>query len=43
VFRERTAGQSKMSGAIVAEAVGLVLRLRWQAIRRVLGQPRGDR
>jgi dolichol-phosphate mannosyltransferase len=43
VFRERTAGQSKMSGAIVAEAIGLVLRLRWQAIRRGLGRPRGDR
>jgi dolichol-phosphate mannosyltransferase len=43
VFRERTAGESKMSGAIVAEAIGLVLRLRWQAIRRGLGRPRGDR
>ena len=43
VFRERTAGQSKMSGAIVAEAIGLVLRLRWQAIRRGFGRPQGDR
>ena len=43
VFRERTAGQSKMSGAIVVEAIGLVLRLRWEAIRRGFGRPRGDR
>ncbi len=43
VFRERTAGQSKMSGAIVVEAIGLVLRLRWDAIRRGFGRPRGDR
>jgi dolichol-phosphate mannosyltransferase len=43
LFRERTAGQSKMSGAIVAEAIGLVLRLRWEAIRRGFGRRRGDR
>ncbi len=33
IFRERTAGASKMSGGIVREAVLLVLRLRWSAIR----------
>jgi dolichol-phosphate mannosyltransferase len=33
VFRERVAGASKMSGGIVAEALVLVLRLRWKAIR----------
>lgn len=43
VFRERTAGRSKMSGSIVAEAVGLVVRLRAQAIRRALIRRRGDR
>lgn len=32
-FRERVAGTSKMSGGIVAEAMLLVLRLRWGAIR----------
>jgi len=36
VFRERTAGASKMSGAIVREALLLVLRLRWRAIRDAL-------
>ena len=29
IFREREAGHSKMSGGIVFEAIGLVLRLRW--------------
>jgi dolichol-phosphate mannosyltransferase len=43
VFRERVAGTSKMTGSIVAEAVVLVLRLRWQAMVRRLGRPRGDR
>jgi len=43
VFRERVAGTSKMTGSIVAEAIVLVLRLRWQAIVRRLGRPRGDR
>ena len=33
VFRERVAGTSKMSGGIVREAMLLVLRLRWGAIR----------
>jgi dolichol-phosphate mannosyltransferase len=33
VFRERVAGRSKMSGGIVGEALGLVLRLRIEAIR----------
>ena len=32
-FRERVAGASKMSGGIVREAMLLVLRLRWNAIR----------
>lgn len=40
VFRERTMGESKMRGAIVAEAIRLVLRLRWQAVR---GGPSGGR
>ncbi len=43
LFRERTAGRSKMSGSIVTEAVVLVLRLRWQAIFRAVDRPRGDR
>jgi len=33
IFREREAGSSKMTGSIVGEALGLVLRLRLQAIR----------
>jgi dolichol-phosphate mannosyltransferase len=33
VFRERTAGTSKMTGGIVREAMLLVLKLRWNAIR----------
>jgi dolichol-phosphate mannosyltransferase len=33
IFRERVAGSSKMSGGIVGEALGLVLRLRMEAIR----------
>ena len=36
VFRERVAGSSKMSGGIVGEAMLLVLRLRWKAIRDAL-------
>jgi dolichol-phosphate mannosyltransferase len=32
-FRERVAGASKMSGGIVREAMLLVLRLRWNAMR----------
>jgi dolichol-phosphate mannosyltransferase len=43
VFRERTAGRSKMTGSIVVEAVGLVLRLRWQAIVWAFRRPRGER
>ena len=43
VFRERVAGTSKMTRSIVAEAIVLVLRLRWQAMVRRLGRPRGDR
>ena len=35
-FRERVAGSSKMSGGIVREAMLLVLRLRWNAIRDAL-------
>ncbi|MEO6058459.1 MAG: polyprenol monophosphomannose synthase [Candidatus Limnocylindria bacterium] len=33
IFRERVAGRSKMRGGIVGEALVLVLRLRWEAIR----------
>jgi len=40
VFRERVAGASKMSGGIVGEALGLVLRLRLEAIRDALRRPR---
>ena len=36
VFRERVVGTSKMSGGIVAEALLLVIRLRWNAIRDAL-------
>ena len=36
VFRERVAGASKMTGGIVREAMLLVLRLRWGAIRDTL-------
>jgi dolichol-phosphate mannosyltransferase len=36
VFRERTAGVSKMSGGIVREALFLVIRLRAQAVARGL-------
>lgn len=43
IFRERQAGRSKMSGAIVLEAVFLVLRLRGQAIARAVRGARGDR
>ena len=42
VFRERVAGTSKMNRSIVVEAIVLVLRLRWQAMVRRLGRPRGD-
>lgn len=37
VFRERVAGTSKMSGGIVREAMLLVLRLRWNAVRDAIG------
>ncbi len=37
IFRERVAGHSKMTGGIVREAMLLVLRLRWNAIRDALG------
>jgi dolichol-phosphate mannosyltransferase len=40
IFRERTAGTSKMSGNIVREALGLVLRLRLDAIREALRRRR---
>jgi dolichol-phosphate mannosyltransferase len=40
IFRERTAGSSKMSGGIVGEALGLVLRLRLEAIRDALRRTR---
>ena len=33
IFRERVAGSSKMTGSIVGEAVLMVLRLRWEALR----------
>ncbi len=35
-FRERVAGTSKMRGMIVGEAMLMVLRLRWEAIRAAL-------
>lgn len=41
IFRERVAGTSKMTGSIVREAIGLVLRLRWHALVRRLSRPRG--
>jgi len=37
-FRERAVGTSKMTGGIVREAMLLVLRLRWHAIRDALGR-----
>jgi dolichol-phosphate mannosyltransferase len=40
VFRERVAGSSKMSGGIVREALGLVLRLRFEAIRDAVRRTR---
>jgi dolichol-phosphate mannosyltransferase len=40
IFRERTAGSSKMSGGIIGEALGLVLRLRAEAIRDALRRGR---
>jgi dolichol-phosphate mannosyltransferase len=43
VFRERTAGSSKMRGAIVREAMRMVLRLRWQSMRSGLaGRERSE-
>jgi len=39
-FRERVVGSSKMSGGIVGEALGLVLRLRLEAIRDALRRTR---
>jgi dolichol-phosphate mannosyltransferase len=36
IFRERAAGHSKMTGSIVREALGLVVRLRLEAIRAAL-------
>jgi dolichol-phosphate mannosyltransferase len=38
VFRERVAGASKMTGGIVREALLLVLRLRWNAVREAFGR-----
>jgi len=40
IFRERVVGSSKMSGGIVGEALRLVLRLRWEAIRDALRRRR---
>jgi dolichol-phosphate mannosyltransferase len=40
-FRERVAGRSKMSGGIVREALLMVLRLRWQAMRQRIGPGAG--
>ena len=40
IFREREAGTSKMTGSIVGEALGLVLRLRLEAIRDALRRRR---
>ena len=40
VFRERVAGHSKMHGGIVREALLMVVRLRWDAIREALRRPR---
>ena len=40
IFRERVAGQSKMSGGIVREAMLIVLRLRWRAMMQRLGRGR---
>ena len=37
IFRERVAGRSKMTGGIVVEALLMVLRLRWEAIRHGIG------
>jgi dolichol-phosphate mannosyltransferase len=39
VFVDRTEGQSKMSGAIVREAIWMVWRLRFAAMRGRLGRP----
>lgn len=40
IFRERVAGSSKMSGGIIVEALRLVLRLRFEAIRDSLRRRR---
>jgi len=40
IFRERVAGRSKMRGGIVGEALLLVLRLRWEAMRDALRRSR---
>ena len=40
IFRERVAGQSKMSGGIVREAMLIVLTLRWRAMMQRLGRGR---
>ena len=40
IFRERVAGTSKMTGGIVGEALGLVLRLRLEAIRDAIRRRR---
>ncbi len=37
-FRERVAGYSKMTGGIVREALLLVVRLRWEAMRGTIGR-----
>jgi dolichol-phosphate mannosyltransferase len=37
-FRERVAGSSKMTGGIVREAMLLILKLRWGAIREAFGR-----
>jgi dolichol-phosphate mannosyltransferase len=41
VFRERVVGASKMTGGIVREALLLVLKLRWDAIREAFGRADG--
>jgi len=40
IFRERVAGSSKMSGGIIGEALGLVMRLRIEATRDALRRTR---
>jgi dolichol-phosphate mannosyltransferase len=39
-FRDRRVGRSKMSRRIIIEALFVVLRLRWDELRRSVGRPR---